>query len=417
MEEQYDPYRQPHLVIPFFREYRPFQMPLTGNGLLSGSFPLSFVTQEGNLPTQAEIRILYRPERGAEGDGYVVATTICNADGTWQVSGLNENLKFDIVARIPGFNDVIISDVQPTGAPLTAYFAGIKEEYEYEEEVSIQVVALGGKPPYSYTVNTLPEGLTFDSGTGYITGSMPAGDLMISITVTDAMNDSVTITWEGTVVNPIPTYIDTLMAMEPIAFWDFEEPEGPIATDAVAGVELEERGTGVSFGVPGRLTGSHAVKGNLGGYLQGPSLETGNLESYSILFHVALAKSSNSDRWFQFGGIGMLLLAGGNHARIFINGVQHNFPTMFSRYSEGEWIQFAVIVDSGVLKVHINSDLVVENAVSNSSISITSTQILTFQSSVSSSSEATVDLFSIFDRALSDEEVYQLNQTALEYQE
>lgn len=175
------------------------ERPEGGNGLLSGSFPLSLITQGGNLPSQANIRILYRPEQGASGDGYVVATTTCNADGTWQVSGLNENLKFDIVARIPGFNDVLISDVQPTGAPLSAYFAGIKEKFEYKEEVSIQVVALGGKPPYNYTVNTLPEGLTFNSNTGYITGSMPAVGLTISVTVTDAMLDSVTTTWEGTV--------------------------------------------------------------------------------------------------------------------------------------------------------------------------------------------------------------------------
>jgi len=89
-------------------------VPFKGDGLLSGSFPLSLITQGGNLPPQANIRILYRPEQGASGDGYVVATTTCNADGTWQVSGLNKNLKFDIVARIPGFNDVIISGVQPS---------------------------------------------------------------------------------------------------------------------------------------------------------------------------------------------------------------------------------------------------------------------------------------------------------------
>lgn len=178
-----------------------------GNGILSGSFPLSLLTEENNVPSDSVIRILYRPEGMEKEDGLLVDSTVCNADGTWQIHGLDENSKFDIVARIPGYNDVLISDVRPTGAPLTAHFAGIQEEYEYKEEVSIQVVALGGRPPYSYTVNTLPEGLTFDSDTGYITGSMPAGDLMISVTVTDAVNDSVTITWEGTVDNPLPTTI------------------------------------------------------------------------------------------------------------------------------------------------------------------------------------------------------------------
>jgi|SRR5690554_3112371 len=185
----------------------PAVQPKSGNGILSGSFPLSMLTQEGNVPSKSEIRIHFRPTQDHMSDGIVVATTTCNADGTWQVSGLDENSKFDIVARIPGFNDVIISDVQPTGAPLSAHFAGIKEEFEYEEEVSIQVVALGGRPPYNYTVNALPEGLTFNSDTGYITGSMPAGDLTISITVADAVPNNVTVTWEGTVINPLPSVI------------------------------------------------------------------------------------------------------------------------------------------------------------------------------------------------------------------
>lgn len=87
-----------------------------GHGILSGTFPLSLLTNGGNLPSQSDIRILYRPESGDFGDGLVVATTTCDVDGTWQVSELNEDLKFDIVARIPGFNDVIISDVQPVSA-------------------------------------------------------------------------------------------------------------------------------------------------------------------------------------------------------------------------------------------------------------------------------------------------------------
>lgn len=90
--------------------------PAKGNGHLAGSFPMSLITQGGNLPSQAEIRVLYRPNTGDPGDGILVGTTTCNADGTWQVSDLNENLKFDIVARIPGFNDVLISNVQPVSA-------------------------------------------------------------------------------------------------------------------------------------------------------------------------------------------------------------------------------------------------------------------------------------------------------------
>lgn len=167
---------------------------LYGFGTLSGSFPLSMLTNGGNLPSHAEIRVLYRPNTGDPGDGVVVSTATCNADGTWQVSGLDESLKFDIVARIPGFNDVIISDVQPTGAPLTAHFANLKEEYEYQEEVEIQLVALGGKPPYTFTAVELPEGLSIDPNTGYITGSMLGKlDLVFEVEVKDSENTVVNV--------------------------------------------------------------------------------------------------------------------------------------------------------------------------------------------------------------------------------
>lgn len=184
---------------------------LGGNGLLSGSFPLNMVTQGGNLPSQAEIRILYRPNTGDPGDGILVGTTTCNVDGTWQVSGLNENLKFDIVARIPGFNDVLISDVQPTGAPLSAYFVGFKEEYEYEEEVSIQVVALGGKPPYVFETVSLPEGLSMNS-LGVITGNMLSKlDATFDVIVTDSENTVVTLSADSYV--PSDPYWDNVVAL------------------------------------------------------------------------------------------------------------------------------------------------------------------------------------------------------------
>ena len=166
-----------------------------GTGLLSGSFPLSLITQGGNLPSHADIRILYRPEQGTTGDGYVVATTTCNVDGSWQVSGLNENFKFDIVARIRGFNDVIISNVQPLGAPLSAHFANLKEEYEYGEEVNIQVVALGGRPPYRYQVITLPEGLSINPDTGYITGTFGnSGELLFEFLISDSEGTQIPLT-------------------------------------------------------------------------------------------------------------------------------------------------------------------------------------------------------------------------------
>ena len=176
--------------------------PDPGIGILSGSFPLSLLTDKDSAPTEAVVRVLYRTEEGHPGDGVLITTTTCNADGTWQVAGLNEDEKFDVVARIPGYNDVIISNVQPTGAPLTAHYANLKEEYEHQEEVEIQVIALGGRPPYTYTAINLPDGLELDPVTGLVTGAMPSGDIGILVEVSDSSSDTIQVHWEGHVINP-----------------------------------------------------------------------------------------------------------------------------------------------------------------------------------------------------------------------
>ena len=169
--------------------------PDPGIGILSGSFPLSLLTDKDSAPTQAVVRVLYRTEEGHPGDGVLITSTTCNADGTWQVAGLNEDEKFDVVARIPGFNDVIISDVQPAGAPLSAHFADLKEEYEYSEEVEIQVVALGGRPPYIYQAVTLPDGLSINSDTGYITGTLVhSHELIFEFLVSDSEGTQIPLT-------------------------------------------------------------------------------------------------------------------------------------------------------------------------------------------------------------------------------
>lgn len=84
---------------------------LTGSGLLSGSLPVGIVTVEG-APAVATIRVQLRYP-GDPDDGIHVAETTSAADGTWVVAGLNEALAFDVIARFSGYNDVIISNVNP----------------------------------------------------------------------------------------------------------------------------------------------------------------------------------------------------------------------------------------------------------------------------------------------------------------
>lgn len=63
--------------------------------------------------TAATVRVLYRPDSGEPGDGAVVAETQSAPDGTWRVDGLNPALKYDVVGRKSGHNDVIMANVSP----------------------------------------------------------------------------------------------------------------------------------------------------------------------------------------------------------------------------------------------------------------------------------------------------------------
>lgn len=98
--------------IPFMRQYEPFRLPLTGNGYLAGEFPDGITTIDG-VPNPATIRVLLRTSSDHPGDGVLVAEVQSNQDGTWRVDGLNQNLRYDVVGRSEGFNDVIVANVQP----------------------------------------------------------------------------------------------------------------------------------------------------------------------------------------------------------------------------------------------------------------------------------------------------------------
>lgn len=82
--------------------------PSGGNGKLSGQ--LLGLTAED----VASVRILYRDaDEGSLGDGYLVAVAVLDVDGIWEVTGLNPALKYDVVARREGYNDVITAGVSP----------------------------------------------------------------------------------------------------------------------------------------------------------------------------------------------------------------------------------------------------------------------------------------------------------------
>ena len=92
--------------------FNPRGVPEPGSGHLSGSFPGGITTVDA-VPTPATVRVLYRPESGSLGDGVLIAEVESAHDGTWRVDGLNPALRYDVVGRKDGYNDVIMANVSP----------------------------------------------------------------------------------------------------------------------------------------------------------------------------------------------------------------------------------------------------------------------------------------------------------------
>lgn len=98
--------------IGYRREYVPFKLPMTGNGYLAGNFPDGITTVEG-VPAPATIRVLIRDRAGSDRDGAVVAEVKTSPSGTWKVDGLRTDLRYDVICRHDGYNDMILSNVTP----------------------------------------------------------------------------------------------------------------------------------------------------------------------------------------------------------------------------------------------------------------------------------------------------------------
>jgi hypothetical protein len=100
------------IILPFFRDAGSYHVPRVGAGRLAGEFPDGTTTVDG-VPVAAEVRVLLRTASSATGDGAVVAVVQSAPDGTWLVANLPPGLKFDVVGRKSGHNDVIVANVSP----------------------------------------------------------------------------------------------------------------------------------------------------------------------------------------------------------------------------------------------------------------------------------------------------------------
>lgn len=100
------------MVIRSLAPWASAPMPAKGVGYLSGKYPGGVTTVDGT-PVAATVRVLYRPASGSLGDGALMAEVQSAPDGTWRVDGLDPSLKYDVVGRKAGFNDVIMANVSP----------------------------------------------------------------------------------------------------------------------------------------------------------------------------------------------------------------------------------------------------------------------------------------------------------------
>lgn len=99
-------YKKPRFGASLARRVKNFH----GTGYLAGDYPVGTTKVEG-VPSVVEIRVLWRGY--GDDDGCLVAKTMSDHTGTWRVGNLNTSLRYDVVARKDGFNDLIMSNVTP----------------------------------------------------------------------------------------------------------------------------------------------------------------------------------------------------------------------------------------------------------------------------------------------------------------
>lgn len=85
--------------------------PLTGVGYLSGNFPLTLLNESSN-PSHANVRAIVKHEQYGF-NGSIAGTTTVLPNGHWVIDNLNMDLMYDVIAEIPGYNGIIISNVSP----------------------------------------------------------------------------------------------------------------------------------------------------------------------------------------------------------------------------------------------------------------------------------------------------------------
>ena len=145
-------------------------------GYLAGEIPDGRTTLFGSA-VEANIRIAWRSLSEDVGDGLIVARTQSSVNGEWRVTGLDIRELYDVIGSLDGYEDKIVSLVQPV--PI---YWGFVDDGIYPNEtftgVNGHLTVIGGLPPYTFElIDAEPSGLTVNFNGRFVSVSGEAEDL------------------------------------------------------------------------------------------------------------------------------------------------------------------------------------------------------------------------------------------------
>lgn len=268
--------------------------PFHGEGYLAGTYPSGVTTVDG-VPQPVEVRVIWRGETDHRSDGVVVKKTMSAPDGTWRIDGLDDSLRYDVIGRKGGFNDVIVSDVAPSN-PLRLP-ASVGSAY-VGEPFSVTLPIKGGSGPVTAVLvgGTLPGGISYADG--ILSGAWPTGAAGVYTLTFDLTDSSTTVSASTSItlaVRPLAIvggFSQILLVGEEIEPYQFTAQGGEAPyTFSVSSGSLP---TGISLNSSGLLSG---VASALGSYSAIIAVTDIRGSTASISFGVDVGGSTPHKYW------------------------------------------------------------------------------------------------------------------------
>lgn len=146
------------------------KLPEYGYAYLAGDYPTGIVKVDG-VPGEADLKAVVRSD-DPQLDGLVVGRTTSQHTGDWRIEGLNPKLRYDVIARHDGYNDVIATDIKPINIPR---FLTKTLDVFVAQELDFVLPVIGGYGDVSISVasGSWPSGVTYSNGK--ISGAWPTG--------------------------------------------------------------------------------------------------------------------------------------------------------------------------------------------------------------------------------------------------